>query len=99
MNLTIDQTLNAVKNLNKQGFEASYWEMGQLRRIYINGVGFNNRKKGSSQKLWIDCTTCEMAAKTVCNNVDQAWIDSQNAQLVSHYQKLARYVRIISRCA
>lgn len=56
-----------------------------MSRIYISGVGHNTKKM--SQKLWIDCNTGIIHAKTECDNQPYSWCNSQSELLVNNYRE------------
>lgn len=78
---TTDQLIAA---LAKRNLNAVLWEKEEMRRLYINGVGYNTKK--TSQKLWLDLATMEVKAKTICDSQLKSWCDSESAKLVDHYE-------------
>lgn len=63
---------------------ASLWEKGDLKRIYLQGVGNNTNKM--SQKLWLNLETLQLEAKTECDTQPYTWCNKQSQMLIEKYQ-------------
>jgi hypothetical protein len=76
---------------NSTRFKA--WEKGDNKRIYVQGAGYNTKKM--STKAWIDCSgeQPKMNIRIECFSQPQQWIDSQEAELATHYEAEVRYCR------